>query len=114
MIDKSRRKELQQQYAEREPQTGVFAVRNTKSGEAWVGSSRNIDSQKNGIWARMAGGPTSTPELQQSFKKDGADAFVYEILERVVDPDPHALERRMTERTQHWRDELKARPIKGT
>jgi hypothetical protein len=51
-MDKARRKELLQQYADRGPQTGVFAVRNTATGETWVGASRNIDKQQNGLRAR--------------------------------------------------------------
>ena len=55
-MDKSRRKELMQQYADRGPQTGVFAVRNAATGEVWVGQSKNIDKQQNGLWARLRGG----------------------------------------------------------
>jgi hypothetical protein len=114
MVDKSRRKELRQQYADRPPQNGVFAVRNAASGEVWVGHSRNIDKQKNGLWGRLAGGMCVNKDVQASWKKDGETAFSYEILEQLTETDPHVLERLMPERADHWREKLKAGLVKGT
>lgn len=114
MIDKSRRKELMQQYAERGPQTGVFAVRNATTGEAWVGQSRNIDKQQNGLWMRLRGGMCVDQSLQASWTKHGEAAFSYEVLEAVADADPYVLERLLPERAQAWRQELGAGVVKGT
>lgn len=114
MPDKSRRKELQQQYAERGPQTGGFALRNTVTGEVWVGVSKNLDKQKNGLWGRLASGVCFNKDVQASWNKSGAAAFTYEILEHVSDPDPHVLERELPERAALWREQLKAGTVKGT
>ena len=114
MVDKSRRKELMQQYAERQPQTGVFAVRNSASGEAWVGVSKNLDVQKNGLWGRLASGMCFNKDVQASWTKHGEAAFSYEILERFTESDPHVVERLKIERAQHWRDKLGAGTVKGT
>jgi hypothetical protein len=114
MIDKSRRKELQQTFLERPPQNGVFAVRNAKTGDVWVGHSKNIDKQQNGLWARLAGGMCFNRDVQASWNAHGADAFSYDILERLTETDIHALQRMLPERADVWRAELKAGTVKGT
>lgn len=113
-MDKKRRQELQEQYANRKQPTGVFAVRNTKSGEVWVGHSKNLDVQKNGLWGRLASGMCFNQDVQASWKKHGETAFSYEILEHIEETDPHAIQRLLPERAQLWRDELKAGTVKGT
>lgn len=114
MIDKSRRKELLQQYSDRDPPNGVFAVRNSASGEVWVGHSRNVDKQKNGLWARLGGGMCVNKDVQASWTKHGEAAFSYEILEQLTETDTHAIERLLPERATHWREKLKAGVVKGT
>jgi hypothetical protein len=85
-MDKKRRKELLQECAERQQPVGVFAVHNTASGEVWVGHSRNLDVQKNGLWVRLAGGMSPNADVQASWKEHGEAAFSYEILEHM-EPD---------------------------
>jgi hypothetical protein len=114
MVDKARRKELLQQYSERAPQDGVFAVRNSATDEVWVGVSRNLDVQKNGLWVRLSGGACSNKDMQASWTNHGAAAFSYEILERFTESDPHVVERMRLERLAHWRKVLEAGAVKGT
>lgn len=114
MVDKSRRKELMQQYADRDPPNGVFAVRNSVSGEVWVGHSKNVDKQKNGLWGRLAGNQCVNKDVQASWTKHGEAAFSYEILEQLTETDPHAIQRLLPERAAEWREQLKAGVIKGT
>jgi len=114
MVDKARRKELLQQYAERAPQNGVFAVRNSASGEVWVGVSRNLDVQKNGLWGRLASGMCFNRDVQASWAKHGQAVFSYEILERFTESDPHVIELLRIERPAHWREALGAGTVKGT
>jgi hypothetical protein len=114
MLDKSRRKELLQQYADRAPPNGVFAVRNSATGEVWVGHSRNLDKQKNGLWVRLKGNSCTSREMQASWTKHGEAAFSYEILEQLTETDPHAIQRLLPERAAAWREQLNAGLIKGT
>ena len=114
MVDKARRKELLQQYAERAPQVGVFAVRNSATGEVWVGASRNLDVQKNGLWARLTSGACFNRDVQASWTKHGEAAFSYEIIERFTESDPHVIERLRLERPARWREALGAGTVKGT
>ena len=114
MVDKTRRKELLQQYSERASQDGVFAVRNSATSEVWVGVSRNLDVQKNGLWARLAGGFCSNKDVQTSWVNHGAAVFSYEILERFTESDPHIIERLRLERPAQGRKTLEAGAVKGT
>jgi hypothetical protein len=112
-MDKARRKELMQQYAEREPQTGVFALRNAITGEVWVGQSNNIDKQQNGLWARLRSGSCSDKAVQAAWTTHGEASFTYEILEHVKETDPYILERVLPERTTAWREKLVAGTVRG-
>ena len=114
MVDKSRRKELLQQYSERPPQDGVFALRNAATNEVWIGVSRNLDTQRNGLWARLLNGMLINKDVQASWKAHGEAAFTYEIVERFTESDPHVIERRRIERANHWRGQLGAGTVKGT
>ena len=66
-MDKKRRQELLDQYANRKQPTGVFAVRNSASGEAWVGHSKNLDVQQNGLWGRLKSGMCDRIRRQRFF-----------------------------------------------
>jgi hypothetical protein len=109
MVDNVRRKELQQQYAERKPSVGVFAVQCAATGETWVAWSRSLDKRKNGIWFELrAGGGHGVTEIYPSWKAHGEDAFSYEILEELKEDNPHKLEILLEERADYWRTKLNA------
>ncbi len=109
MVDSSRRKELMQQYAERKPSVGVFAVKCAATGEAWVAWTRALDKRKNGIWFELrAGGGLGVTEIYPSWKAHGENAFSYEILEEISEENPHKLERLLDERARYWRTQLGA------
>lgn len=113
-MDRSRRRELMEQYAERGPQTGVFAVRNAATGEVWVGQSKNVDKQQNGLWVRLRGGMCVNKDVQASWARHGESVFSYDVLENVTEADPHVLERVLPERAAAWREQLGAGVVKGT
>jgi hypothetical protein len=114
MVDKARRKELLQQYSERPSQNGVFTLRNAVTGEVWVGVSRNLDTQHNGLWTRLSNGMLINKDVQTSWKTHGKAAFSYEIVERFTETDPYVIERLRLERAEHWRTQLDAGTVKGT
>lgn len=59
------RKALINDYKDRETIAGVFAVICSATGRAWVGASRHIDTQQNGLWfaLKMGGTPTGRCRL---------------------------------------------------
>jgi hypothetical protein len=113
-MDKSRRKELLQAYADRAPSIGVFAVTCASTGQAWVGWSKSLDKRKNSLWFQWsAGGDAGAPDVRAAWKAHGADAFSYEILEAITEDNPHRRELLLEERTAYWRGKLNAGPLPG-
>lgn len=82
--------------------SAVYAIRNIASGRVYVGSTASVDRRWNAHRHNLRKGKHHSPTLQRSWDKHGADAFSFEILEKVDDVD------RLLEREQHWIDELKA------
>ena len=114
-MDKARKREIARAYAERKRVQGVFAVRCAASGEVWVASSRNLDTQKNGVWfmLRMGGHPNKV--VQAAWNAHGEDAFTYEIVEELSDEDHTAMGFRdlMKARERDWREALGAGALAG-
>lgn len=110
----ARRRQLVRDYKERPASPGIFAVRCTASGEAWVQPSRNLDTQQNGVWFGLRLGTYPNPALQAAWKQHGEGAFVFEVVERIEgDLEPYVLNTRLKERAAHWRAELNAKPVAG-
>jgi hypothetical protein len=112
-MEKSRRKNLLREYKERKQAPGIFAVRCTATGGAWVASSRNLDTQRNGIWFQLQQGGYPNKTLQAAWNAHGEDAFVYEVLENVTDDNPLLIGSLLKERAIHWREKLSAAPLIG-
>lgn len=114
-MDRARKKEITRAYAERKRVQGVFAVRCAASGEVWVASSRNLDTQKNGVWfaLRMGGHPNKA--VQAAWDAHGEGAFAYEIVEELSDDDltPMGFRDLLKAREREWREALGAGPLVG-
>lgn len=70
-------------YKERTPVFGVFAVICTATGEAWVGQSRHLETQKNGLWFTFRLGSSPYAAAQAAWKRHGEDNFRFEELDRL-------------------------------
>ena len=68
-------------YRERKTAAGIYAVRCTQSGQAWVGGAPNIETIQNRIWFALRQGDSTNSLMQAAWSKAGADAFVFEVLE---------------------------------
>jgi hypothetical protein len=97
-------------YKERPTLAGVFAVICEATGQVWVGQSRHIDTQQNGIWFALRQGSSPYRSLQAAWTAHGgADAFRFEILDRL--PEDYSDLRRKDElakRAALWRARLEA------
>jgi hypothetical protein len=114
-MDKARKREIARAYAERERVQGVFAVRCVASGEAWVSSSRNLDTQKNGVWFTLRTGGHPNKAVQAAWNTHGEAAFIYEIVEELSSESrtPMGLADLLKARERHWREALGAGPLVG-
>lgn len=104
------RKALLQAYKERRKQIGVFAVRCQAAGCSWVGVSRNLDSQQNGLWFTLRLGSHPDRALQSCWKGNGEAEFTYEVLEVIEEEglSAYQLGAALKERRTAWKDELGA------
>lgn len=115
MIDRTRRKDLLEAHKEKKSLAGVFAVRCSASGEAWVSPSRHLDTQKNGIWFALRLGTFPNPRLQAAWTAHGEDAFAFEILETLESEEltPYLLNAALKARALAWRGEMNAAAVTG-
>ena len=59
------RKTLIAEYKERPTIAGVYAVICSATGQVWVGKSRHIDTEQNGLWFALRQGGSPWRALQQ-------------------------------------------------
>jgi len=113
--DKARKKELARSWAERRRSQGVFAVRCPPSGQVWVASSPNLDTQQNGVWFMLKTGGHPNKEAQAAWNTHGAEAFVYEVLEEIDTEEltPLGVRDRLKARQAHWQEKLGAGKLVG-
>lgn len=79
-------------------QSGIYEVRNTVNGKAYVGSATTFRKRFNLHRRLLDRGEHHARPLQRAWKKYGPGAFVFEVLERVADLSI------LIEREQHWLD----------
>lgn len=109
-MDKTHRRQTVRDYKERKTVAGIYAVRCAPSGDVWVAGSRNIDAQQNSLWFGLRSGGHPNKALQAAWAANGADAFAFEVLERIETEDltPLGLSDLVKARERHWRDVLGA------
>jgi hypothetical protein len=87
-MDRQSQKAAIAAYKERKPAFGVYAVICTATGQAWVGSSRHVDTQQSGLWFSLRLGSSPHASLQAAWKEHGEQAFRFEELERLREDFP--------------------------
>jgi hypothetical protein len=83
MEPKETAKELKRQYKEAPKEAGIFRITNTSNGKIYLGSSRNLHGPLNKHAFMLKMGSHINKALQADWKQYGADAFVFEIVEKV-------------------------------
>ena len=111
-MDRSERKAAISAYKELPLDWGVFAVRCSATGQTWVGGSRHLSKQRNGLWFALRMGGCRHPALQASWTAHGEAAFSLEPLEQLpADTSAIARVRILKERTADWLSQLDAIPL---
>jgi hypothetical protein len=112
VMDQRARKAAIAAYKERRPAYGVFAIVCTATGEAWVGQSRHIDTQQNGLWFTLKHGTSPHRSLQAAWTLHGPGEFRFEELERLRDDFPASTRASELKRRQSlWTARLQASAI---
>jgi hypothetical protein len=96
-------------YKERKPAWGVYAVICLATGETWVGASRHVDTQRNGLFFTLRLGSSPYAALQAAWKRHGEAEFRFEELERLSETVPaFARKDELRRRQDLWRVRLQA------
>lgn len=79
---------------------GIYCIRNNTTNERYIGSSVNTDARWLLHKTKLNRNCHHAPKLQRAWDTYGSDGFVFEIIERVIDPQNKTL----VQREQHWID----------
>lgn len=79
------RKAAARAFRERVVTRGVFALRCTTTGAAWVGAARNLEAEDGRLRFFLRQGQHRDRGLQDAWSGAGDAAFVFEVLERLDD-----------------------------
>lgn len=82
-MDKRERKKIIDAYKVRRAVGGVFAVRNSAIGKSLVQYTADLQGSRNRFEFSQATGGCAFKPLQEDYKKFGAGAFSFEVLEQL-------------------------------
>jgi hypothetical protein len=77
------KKELKQEYSQKQFRIGVFQIRNTVNGKIFIGSSVNLDAIWNRHKSELSLGGHRNAGLQKEWNESGEANFRYEILSEL-------------------------------
>lgn len=111
-MNKPNRKALVAAYKEKKTVAGVYAVICNATGQAWIGQSRHIDTQQNGLWFTLRLRSCRTPSLQAAWDAHGEAEFRYEQLDRLPeDVSELMVGPELKKRATLWLARLQASPL---
>ena len=90
LLSSQARRARLQDYKQTFPPLGIYAVRCEAAGLLRLGASRNVDGMLNRIRFQLTSGGMRDAQLMQAWAQHGAQAFSFEVLDRVkerTDPD---------------------------
>jgi hypothetical protein len=104
---KAARRQIADEFKERKVPRGIFAVRCSATGDAWVGSSPNLDAARNSLWFQLRGGLHRNTALQGAWKQHGEQAFTLDVLEQLAeDTSPLLLNELYLRKKKEWSESL--------
>ena len=78
-MDKQSRRDIARAYKERKVPVGIFSLRCARTGETWIGLSRNLDGAANSALLGLRMGSHRNKAMQAAWTAHGGDAFVYAL-----------------------------------
>ena len=99
-------------YKRRKIAAGIYAVRCIPTGAVWVGQAPDLSTIQNRLWFTLRLGNNTHRSLQEAWRADGAEAFTFEILERLEEEEIDYVRARLLQaRLMHWAEKLQATRI---
>ncbi len=86
-MDKSKRKELLEQYKEVKTFFGVVCIKNTVNGKIFLNGYPNLKNKWSTIQSQLDMGQFPNAPLLADWKAHGKDAFTFEVLEEKSTED---------------------------
>ena len=77
------KKDIKNEYKERQKTAGVFQVKNTANGKVLLGSSLNLEGSLNRQKFMLTIGQHRNKALQKDWNEYDPEKFIFEILETV-------------------------------
>ncbi|WP_309645069.1 GIY-YIG nuclease family protein [Phenylobacterium sp.] len=110
-MEKSRRQELVRDYKERRSRPGIYSLTCAATSQAWVGSSRAIDSQSNSVDFSLRHGSHRVKDLQAAWNAHGEAGVIYAVVEVLDDEDMTTIGQQtwLKTRLAHWTSALGAK-----
>lgn len=87
-MDKAQRKAMIEEWKNRTPEMGVISLRCKETGESFLGASKNISAEFNGLRVKLSGGTYPNKKLSALWKEYGEEGFEFLVLERLECEDP--------------------------
>lgn len=108
-LSRERRKALVDAYRRTPKDMGVYAIRNTVSGKLYVAASRDLRARINRHRMDLKTRSERVAGLQDDWNRLGAEAFEFEILDRLEPLDDPAYDpgEDLEVLEQLWLDKLK-------
>ena len=76
--------ELKRAYKENPPSPGIYKITNKANGKVLVGKGMDVQGKMNGQRAQLRMGAHRNVELQEDWKRFGADQFVFEVIDYLT------------------------------
>jgi hypothetical protein len=109
------RKELVRKYKEAPRPAGIYRVQHVPSGRTLLGSSPDAPAMLNRIRAELRMKGHRNRALQADWDRDGADAFLLEVVDLLPPPDTadHDPSDDLATLEALWREKLQLGPKAG-
>ena len=100
------------EYKKRKAVAGIFAVRCSATGQAWVGRALDMDSIQTRLWFGLRTGGNIHNSMQGVWNAHGADSFSFEVLETLKDEEiAYVRDGILKDRLAFWKAELNAESV---
>jgi hypothetical protein len=107
--------DAKRQYKENPPQAGIYKITSTANGKVFLGKAMNAEGKLNGQKAQLRWGSHPHTEMQEDWKRFGADSFTFEVVDYLAPSnDPgQDMNKDLEELFQLWLDKLEPYGDKG-
>lgn len=105
-MDKSKRKELLEEFKQIKTYMGIIQITNKVNGKIFVDSYPNLKNKWMTIKMQLDMGRFANLELQKDWKELGAEAFTYEVLEEQKTDDVTDMKWELKMMEKPWLEKL--------